>query len=111
VENSSPTYRITTKSGIVIGNDLPRSAPAIQLQEGKVCDGLPAPVKLLSGQSTLVTYPLLTSNPKVPLHLVCKVERIDGITEVVQEKPQEQSKEEPIPEPVAVRRRGRRSAQ
>jgi hypothetical protein len=126
METSSPTYRITTKSGIVVGNDLPRSAPAIQLQEGNTPGTCPKPTELQPGQYTTVVYPLLDKRK-----LECKVERIDGITadDVVKwanehakrlassrdedledrisaaiDKPSEQTK------PLA-RRRGRRTAQ
>jgi hypothetical protein len=107
MENTSPTYRITTKkSGIVIADNLPRSAPAIQLQEGMPVVGHLHPKDLSQGGETFVVYPL-----DKKASIVCKVERIDGIAEVQPEKPQTQPTiEEPMP--VAVRRgRGRKALQ
>jgi hypothetical protein len=68
---SSPSYRITTKSGIVVSDNLPRSAPAIQLHEGTLSKGNKPPKDLSIGESSIVSYPLVEGS------LVCRVTRID----------------------------------
>lgn len=73
METSSPTYRIETRSGTVIGIDLPRSAPAIQLIDGTLSKGHKPPKELLPGESSVVSYPLVEGS------LVCRVVRVDGI--------------------------------
>ena len=72
MENVSPSYRITTKSGIAIADGLPRSAPAIQLQEGTLSEGDKHPKDLSIGESSIVRYPLIKGS------LVCRVTKTDG---------------------------------
>lgn len=72
METSSPAYRITTKSGIAIADGLPRSAPAIQLQEGTLSKGNKHPKDLSIGESSIVRYPLVEGS------LVCRVTKTDG---------------------------------
>jgi hypothetical protein len=115
---SSPSYRITTKSGTIIGNDLPRSAPAIQLHEGTLSKGDKPPKDLSVGESSVVSYPL------VECSLICRVTRTDGQVPIVnmgasfdfvepdpvpkKSKPKVETNSEE--EPVKVRRgRGRRA--
>lgn len=77
MESTSPAYRITTKSGVVIANDLPRSAPAIQLHEGTLSKGNKPPKDLAVGESSVVSYPLIEGR------LVCRVTRTDGTVPIV----------------------------
>jgi hypothetical protein len=115
---SSPSYRITTKSGIVVSNDLPRSAPAIQLHEGALSKGDKPPKDLSVGESPIVSYPLVEGS------LVCRVTRTDGQVSIVNTEASFDFVEpDPVPkkskskvetnseeEPVKVRRgRGRRA--
>ena len=68
------TYRIATKSGVVIADGLPVSAPSIQLHEGVLSKGDKPPKDLLPGESSTVAYPLVQGR------LVCRVTRtIEGI--------------------------------
>jgi hypothetical protein len=71
---TAPTYRITSRSGNIIADDLPRSAPSIQLHEGTLSKGDKLPKDLLPGESSTVSYPLVDGC------LVCRVTRtIEGI--------------------------------
>lgn len=63
------TYRIATKSGVVIADGLPVSAPSIQLHEGVTSKGDKPPKDLLPGESSTVAYPLVQGR------LVCRVTR------------------------------------
>jgi hypothetical protein len=74
---SSPSYRITTKSGTIIGDNLPRSAPTIQLHEGTLSKGDKPPKDLSVGESSIVSYPLVDGS------LVCRVTRTDGQAPIV----------------------------
>jgi hypothetical protein len=73
METTSPSYRITAQSGTIVADNLPRSAPAIQLHEGIVSKGDVQPMALTSGESSIVAYPLVEGR------LICRVTRIDGI--------------------------------
>jgi hypothetical protein len=106
MESASPAYRISIKSsGIVVADNLPRSAPAIQLQEGKPVVGHLHPTLLEPGDATFVVYPLESK-----ASITCRVQRIDGLQEdALNAKPPEQPAEEPKIETVSVRRgRGKR---
>lgn len=74
---TAPTYRITSRSGNVIANDLPRSAPAVQLHEGTLSKGNRLPKDLSPGESTIVSYPLVEGR------LICRVTRTDGTVPIV----------------------------
>lgn len=75
MENVS-AYRIATASGVVIGNDLLRSSPAIQLHEGIVSKGNKHPKDLDPGESSIVSYPLVSGR------LICRVLRTFGDIEI-----------------------------
>lgn len=77
METTSPTYRIATKSGTVIADNMPRSAPVIQLHEGVLSKGNLHPKDLEIGKSTVVAYPLIEGR------LICRVTRTDGIIPIV----------------------------
>lgn len=68
------TFRIATKSRVVIADGLPVSAPSIQLHEGIVSKGDKPPKDLLPGESSTVAYPLVQGR------LVCRVTRtVEGV--------------------------------
>lgn len=91
---TSPFYQITSKSGIVIASDLPRSAPAIQLQEGTLSKGDKPPKELGPGESSIVVYPLVQGR------LVCRVTRtIEGIVYKSAKDPIEFIEPDPVPTP------------
>lgn len=71
METASPAYRIATKSGIVVADNLPRSAPAIQLHEGTISKGDRHQKDLETGESSVVRYPLVDG------FLICRVTKID----------------------------------
>lgn len=112
METASPAYRITTQNGTVIADNLPRSAPVIQLHEGTLSKGDKPPKELASGESSIVSYPLIDGR------LICRVARIDGIeTKDIDPKLIEFVEPDPMPkkvetdaQPVKVRRgRGKKS--
>lgn len=81
MESSSPSYRITTKSGTIVGDNLTWSSPSIQLHEGKPSSFDKLPKDLDPGESSIVSYPLLSDS------LVCRVTRTDGCVPIVSQGP------------------------
>ena len=74
----SPTYRIATERGVVIADGLPRSAPAIQLHEGRVAEpAATRPKDLAPGEFTTVVYPLDAEKGQKRPELRCTVTRTD----------------------------------
>lgn len=87
------TFRITSKSGVVIADGLPVSAPSIQLHEGIVSKGNKPPKDLLPGESSTVAYPLIQGR------LVCRVTRtVKGVVpEAADKTPIEFVEPDPAP--------------
>lgn len=87
------TYRIVSKSRVVIADGLPISAPSIQLHEGVLSKGDKPPKDLLPGESSTVAYPLVQGR------LVCRVTRtIEGIApEAADKTPIEFVEPDPLP--------------
>jgi hypothetical protein len=76
---STATYRITAESGVVIADGLPRSAPAIQLHEGRARDrNGRRPKDLAPGESTFVVYPLDAAKGGPRPEIRCAVTRTDA---------------------------------
>ena len=69
---SPPLFRIVSKSGVVIADDLPLFAPSIQLIEGTLSKGDKPPKDLSFGESSVVAYPLVSDR------LICRVTRVDS---------------------------------
>ncbi len=91
MESTSPTYRITTQSGTIVGNDLTWSSPAIQLHEGALSRFDKHPKDLDPGESSIVSYPLLSDS------LVCRVTRTDGYVPIASQGPIEFVEPDPVP--------------
>lgn len=70
-------FRITTKSGVTIGDELSEDAPAVRLDEGRVENGGKHPVDLVLGEQTEVSYPLLAMASTTKPRLFCNVRRIE----------------------------------
>ncbi len=90
--SSAPSYRIETRSGVFIADELPRSVPSIQLHEGTLSNGDKPPKDLNPGESSTVAYPLVEGR------LICRVTRIDRIaSDGIDAKPIEFIEPDPIP--------------
>lgn len=76
----TPTFRIVGPSGATLADDLPISAPAIQLHEGAVAEkGATLPKNLAPGESVAVLYPLDAERGRKPPTIRLTVTRTDAV--------------------------------
>lgn len=92
----SPAYRIRTENNVTIAEGLPRTAPAIQLHEGRVAvKGERHPKDLAPGASVKVFYPLDAAKGERKREILCTVSCYDADIAEEDRSPPEFASERP----------------